>query len=75
MASAHYAPLVTKPVIITAPGCYLTRAGELVTINVASWRNDHGCVGTYSNGVADRWHRSGRIYPGMESGNDIVRAA
>jgi len=74
MTSAYYAPLVTKPDVISAPGEYVARSGEVVTITVASSRHDHGCIGTYGNGIADRWHKSGRIFAGMESGNDIVRA-
>ncbi|WP_432263472.1 hypothetical protein [Cupriavidus sp. TMH.W2] len=76
MTSAYFASLVTKPDIITAPGNYVTRSGELVTITVVSWRQDHGCIGTYGDGkIVDKWHKSGRIFAGAESGNDIVRAA
>ena len=76
MSSSYYAPLVVLPVIITTPGEYITRGGERVTISKTSSLNDHGCVGVYAvNGISDAWHRSGRIYAGMESLNDIVREA
>jgi hypothetical protein len=74
MASAYFAPLVNLPVIINGPGRYITRGGELVKVEVASWRNDFGCTGSYLNMVPEKWHRSGRIFAGMESKNDIVRA-
>lgn len=72
---AWYASLVTKPDIITGPGQYVTRSGETVTITAASTRQDFRCVGHYSNGIREGWHKSGRLYFGMESANDIVRAA
>jgi hypothetical protein len=61
------------PAVITAPGQYRTRGGEVVTITVACnnyWYNY--CTGIYPNGVADSWHRSGRLYSGTLSDNDIV---
>lgn len=76
MSSAAYAGLVTKPVVITEPGDYLTRCGERVTITRASDRHDHGCHGRYlPNGPDDRWHKSGRLYFGMTSDNDIISKA
>lgn len=75
MSSAYFAPLVTKPIVITQPGQYITRGGETVTVTAASWRHDFGCVGTYSDGVAERWHRSGRILATRETRNDIVKEA
>lgn len=71
--SAYFAPLVTLPVVVAVPGAYLTRGNEVVTVVVASARNDFGCRGTYSNGVREGWHRSGRIFAGQESANDIVQ--
>jgi hypothetical protein len=44
MVSAYFAPLVNLPVIINGPGRYITRGGELVKVEVASWRNDFGCT-------------------------------
>lgn len=75
MSSAYYAPLVCKPIVIEQPGRYVTRGGEIVTVHAVSTRNDHGCKGIYSTGQLDGWHRSGRIYAGMLSQNDIVARA
>jgi hypothetical protein len=65
--------LVVQPVVIDGPGHYLTRAGEVVTIEKASAHHDFACVGVYPNQVQDSWHKSGRLYFGTESKNDIVR--
>ena len=73
MSSAYFAPLVTRPVIITEPGTYITRCGERVTIETVSTRHDFGCRGVYSNGIVERWHKSGRIFAGVETQNDIIR--
>lgn len=75
MKSAYFAPLVVLPVIVAEPGNYVTRCGETVSVSAVSWRNDFGCTGLYSNGVRERWHRSGRIFAGQETANDIVRPA
>jgi hypothetical protein len=75
MSSAYYAPFVTLPVVITTPGNYVTRGGETVTIDMVSTRHDHGCRGNYSTGEREGWHKSGRIYAGIETANDIVKAA
>lgn len=69
----YFAPLVTLPTIIIEPGEYRTRADDVVTIHTTSNRHDFGCHGHYgADGVIDGWHRSGRLFAGMESGNDIV---
>jgi hypothetical protein len=75
MSSAYFAPLVTKTDVITSPGQYITRCGETVTITATSRRHDFGCVGTYADGIAERWHKSGRISASRETRNDIVKAA
>ncbi|MBW4656636.1 MAG: hypothetical protein KME20_26870 [Kaiparowitsia implicata GSE-PSE-MK54-09C] len=73
MASkAYFASLVLLPTIVTGPGNYVTRAGEIVTIETSTRWRDFACRGTYPNGVADGWHRSGRLYAGIECANDIV---
>lgn len=72
MASVYIAPLVTKPTIITEPGQYRTRGGEIVTVETVSVRPDFGCTGHYEHGTRERWHKSGRIFAGMESQHDIV---
>jgi hypothetical protein len=76
MSSAYFASLVLLEVIIDAPGEYLTRSGEQVTIEKASSRHDFGCIGRYAGcGTQDRWHKSGRLFAGQLSGNDIVSRA
>jgi hypothetical protein len=72
--SAYFAPLVILPDLITEPGDYLTRAGDIVTIAAVSRRHDYGCAGQYVTGVPDRWHKSGRLYAHTVSQNDIVAA-
>lgn len=66
------APLVTLPLIVNEPGQYRTRCGETVTVLTVSKRHDFGCLGEYANGVAEGWHRSGRLYASRECSNDIV---
>lgn len=75
MSSAYYWPFVLLPVVLVAPGRYLTRGGDVVTVNTVSTRHDHGCRGVYPCGTPEGWHKSGRIYAGMLSANDIVSAA
>jgi len=75
MSKADYASLVTRPDVITQPGNYVTRRGEIVTITAASTKHDHGCIGTYPEGTREHWHKSGRIYFGIQCENDIVRRA
>lgn len=75
MTSAYFAPLVTLPTVITRPGSYVTRCGEIVSIKTATTSHVFGCHGIYSTGQRDSWHRSGRLFAGMESANDIVRPA
>ncbi len=71
---SYFAPLVTLPTIITGPGCYLTRCGEVVEIETSSTGHDFACLGTYPDDTAEGWHRSGRLYAGFECRNDIVSA-
>jgi len=75
MSSAYFAPFVSFPVVILAPGRYLTRCGETVTVDAVSSRHDFACVGAYDNGVRERWHKSGRLFAGRETANDIIRMA
>lgn len=58
------------PVVITAPGQYVTRSGEVVEVDDV--RDHHWKLGRYPSGVHERWHRSGRIFSGTETANDIV---
>lgn len=60
---------VTLTVIIDNPGQYATRAGETITVKTIS---KGFASGNYSNGIADKWDVSGRLYPHILSKNDIV---
>ena len=73
MTNSYYANFVLLPTVITKTGKYQTRNGETVLIRSVSDRHNHSCIGTYSNGVEDGWHKSGRIYYSLESSNDIVK--
>lgn len=75
MNKAYFAPLVSLPRVITAPGEYLTRAGERVTICKVSPRQDFGCEGIYAKGGDEAWHKTGRLFAGRECRNDIVGSA
>lgn len=74
MSLAYFAPLVARPIIITQPGSYRTRRGEVVTVAEVSISHDFGCIGSYSDGTQERWHKSGRIFAGRETANDIIEA-
>jgi len=71
----YFAPLVTLVTVIDAPGLYVTRAGVTVSLSSVSSRHDFGNLGSYPNGTAEGWHRSGRLYAGTQCQNDIVRKA
>ncbi|MDP9897392.1 hypothetical protein J2W32_006451 [Variovorax boronicumulans] len=75
MSSAYFCPLVTKPVVVVAAGHYVTRCGEVVTVSQVSTKHDFGCRGRYGNGTVEGWHKSGRIFAGIETANDIVGPA
>lgn len=70
---AYFVPLVALPAVISGPGAYVTRSGETVFVTQASRHNDFGCTGHYASGQSDHWHRSGRLFAGCESDNDIVQ--
>lgn len=73
---AYFTGLAVLPVIVTAPGLYVTREGLVVQVDVAGGKAAaFDCTGAYPNGVREHWHRSGRLYFGQPSCNDIVRAA
>jgi hypothetical protein len=59
------------PVVITAPGQYVTRSGEVVEVDDDS--SYHWKRGRYQCGTVETWHRSGRIFSGTETANDIVQ--
>lgn len=62
---------LSKPVVITTPGQYVTRSGEVVEVDDAS--DYHWKRGRYQDGTPESWHRSGRIFSGRETPNDIIR--
>jgi len=74
MSSAYFASLVTLPTIITEPGSYRTRCGEIVTIHAVSTRHYFECEGVYPNGMREEWHKTGRLYATSPCKNDIVAA-
>ncbi len=77
MSKAPFASLVTLPDIITEPGEYITRGGEVVTVNIVSNHHDFGCKGVYTSGMfagtPEGWHKSGRLYLRAQSANDIIK--
>jgi hypothetical protein len=75
MTSAYFASLVNRPVVIKEAGSYITRSGEVVQISMVSTNHNLGCKGTYSSGVSEAWHKSGRILSTSETANDIVAMA
>lgn len=75
------ANFVVLPTIIKQPGQYRTRSGEIVTIVKVAQRHPDSAVspcyaakGNYPCGIKEHWDVSGRIYPSMKSGNDILEA-
>lgn len=78
MTKAYFLPLVSLPVIIDEPGKYVTRCGDVVTINIVSVKHDFGCYGSYGvgdNGAGESWHKSGRLFATSKSLYDIVGKA
>lgn len=69
---SYFASLVVRPTVISGPGKYVTRCGEIVEIVQSSHRHDYGCAGTYSNRTTERWHKSGRLFASRETANDVV---
>lgn len=72
MKTGYMSPLMSLPKIITEPGKYLTRCGDLVVVNTIGHVAKFSCAGSYSNGVKESWHRSGRLFANVISDNDIV---
>lgn len=62
---------VGLPTIISKPGYFITRCGEVVEIeSIDRWM----AKGKYDNGVVETWDISGRLLPSVESQNDIMYA-
>lgn len=74
-ARGWFSSLVVLPVVVDAPGEYLTRGGERVRVTEVSTKPAFACRGEYPNGTRDAWHRSGRLYFGTLSLNDLVAKA
>lgn len=70
---------VTMPTIIVAVGQYVTRCGEIVTVEEIEI-GPYGIPGAgvkaanghYGNGIKESWDVSGRLYSGQTCDNDIV---
>jgi hypothetical protein len=65
------------PIVVDAPGSYLTRGGDVVTVEIISTSGGYGyqnrADGHYSTGVRETWScRGGRVLPYSLSQNDIV---
>lgn len=73
MASQNFVSFILMPTIIDSPGDYITRGGEVVQVMEVSSRHDFKCRGEYSNGIPEGWHKTGRIYFGQFSDNDIIK--
>lgn len=70
---------LNRPQIITKPGEYLTRCGEIVTIKgISEKRGSLGwqmAWGSYADGINESWEVCGAILPSQQTQNDIVSAA
>lgn len=64
--------LFELPVIITEPGKYLTRKGEVVDILTTTRRSVYKCGGNFSCGTYDYWMDNGRRWPSRENDHDVV---
>ena len=60
------------PRVINAPGKYLTRGGEIVTVDTVEPGMHTFYRGSYSCGIKESWHNTGRIFSRTDSQNDIV---
>lgn len=68
----YFTSLFVLPAVIDGSGKYATRCGEGVEIAQSSSKHDFGCIGTYSNGTTEHWHKSGRLFSSRETANDVV---
>lgn len=74
-SKAWFTSFLGLDTIIKEAGQYITRSGELVTVEVASSKHAFECHGIYSTGQSESWHKSGRLLFDRETDNDIVRVA
>jgi hypothetical protein len=61
--------------VITRPGRYTTRSGEVVTIERLGGYGGYWAYGQYADGTVESWFVSGRLLPLYQSLNDIVGSA
>lgn len=66
---------IILPTIVTRPGRYVTRCGEVVTVERITTGLHASAYGYYSNGIEERWDACGRLLPHSLSKNDIVQSA
>lgn len=63
------------PEIITKPGLYRSRCGEIITvtdIGRGSVFEQWGVKGTFPEGIEEKWNVNGRRYSSQETMHDIV---
>lgn len=70
--NSYFAAFITLPTIITDPGKYRTRSGEIVTVDEVSAKHNFSCRGSYPEGTEEHWHKTGRLYAHTLSPNDII---
>lgn len=73
VSAATHVAYILQPVVVTGPGVYETRGGELARVERINERGLFRCRGTYACGIAESWPVSGRIFPYTQSCNDLVR--
>lgn len=69
----YWVSLCVLPVVVSQPGKYETRCGEVVEVYAIDSRYPHLVHGHYPSGIQESWHESGRIFAGRETDNDIIR--
>lgn len=69
--------MIKRPTIIDGEGEYITRSGERVKVSHMNTRGTpYAAHGYYlSSGIKESWDVCGRIFPNVESANDIVSKA
>lgn len=69
-----YCITARQPKVVTGPGRYATRSGEVVEVSYLGGYNNFEAFGVYDNGTAERWYVSGHVLPYSLSQNDIIQA-
>ncbi len=73
LSAATRVAYLLQPVVVTGPGLYETRGGELARVESVAAKGLFRCRGAYACGISESWPVSGRIFPHMQSRNDLVR--